>query len=230
MALVRGRCGSRSGRARASPGPRRAAQSVSTVASVSPSDRSSALEPWATSRPTCITPRWVHICSTSASRWLETSTVVPSPASDPTSWRTSRVPCGSSPLVGSSSTSRSLGVSRARGDGESLPHPERVGPVALAGRGQQADAVERGVDPAYGGRGVGGAVGGVEPEQVAPAREVGVERRVLRPGRRRRQHAGRRVPASARRTASTSPGVAATSASSIRIVVVFPEPFGPRKP
>ena len=90
-----------------------AGSSVSTVASTEPRSRSSALVPWATSRPTCMTPTWVHIWSTSESRWLETSTVAPSSASDPTSWRTSRVPCGSSPLVGSSRTSRSFGVSSA---------------------------------------------------------------------------------------------------------------------
>ena len=40
--------------------------------------------PWATSLPSYITPTWLHICSTSLSRWLETSTVVPPSASDST--------------------------------------------------------------------------------------------------------------------------------------------------
>ena len=58
-------------------------------------------------------PTWVATCSISASRWLDTSTVVPSAASDRTRCRTSRVPCGSSPLVGSSRMSRSRGCSSA---------------------------------------------------------------------------------------------------------------------
>ena len=71
------------------------------------------------------------------------------------------------------------GCEQRRGDGEPLPHAERVGAVALPGRGQQAHPVERRVDaPARGAR-VGQQVGGVEPGQVGPAREVGVERRAL---------------------------------------------------
>ena len=58
-------------------------------------------------------PMWVQTCSTSESRWLETSTVAPSSASEPMRVRTSRVPCGSRPLVGSSRTIRSFGVSSA---------------------------------------------------------------------------------------------------------------------
>ena len=61
--------------------------------------------------------------------------------------RTSRVPCGSRPFVGSSRTSRSRGPEQGGGDGQPLPHAERVGAVALAGGGEQADPVQRGVDP-----------------------------------------------------------------------------------
>ena len=63
------------GHARARPA-RRAAASGWSVATRDPGRglRRAAPRsvPWATSRPTCITPTWVQICSTSASRWLET--------------------------------------------------------------------------------------------------------------------------------------------------------------
>ena len=61
-------------------------------------------------RPACpcpSRPRGVQICSTSARMWLEKSTVAPASATRCTSWRTSRISPGSSPLVGSSSTSTS---------------------------------------------------------------------------------------------------------------------------
>ena len=61
-------------------------------------------DPVATSLPLSITTAWVQICSTSASTWLENSTVEPASATRRTSWRTSRISPGSRPLVGSSST------------------------------------------------------------------------------------------------------------------------------
>ena len=84
--------------------------------------------------------------------------------------RTSRVPCGSSPLVGSSRTSRSAGAEQGGGDGQPLLHAQRVGAVPLAGGGRQADPVQRRVDAAPGGSARGG------------------------PGRRRRGGAGCRAP------------------------------------
>ena len=47
------------------------------------------------------------MCSISASRWLETKTVMPSSASDRMRSRISTMPAGSSPLVGSSRIKRS---------------------------------------------------------------------------------------------------------------------------
>ena len=67
-------CASTPGQAElgAAPGWPRTGWSV-----VEPGDRCGAgtdlgVVPWATSRPSCITPTWVQICSTSESRWLET--------------------------------------------------------------------------------------------------------------------------------------------------------------
>src|SRR3954462_8344389 len=48
----------------------------------------------------------VHISSTSSMWWLDNNTVSPEPASRWMRVRMSRMPAGSSPLVGSSSTSR----------------------------------------------------------------------------------------------------------------------------
>ena len=59
------------------------------------------------SRPRSSTPTRVHSCSTSASRWLDRNTVVPCRLRSSSRSRTSRIPCGSRPLVGSSSTSSS---------------------------------------------------------------------------------------------------------------------------
>ena len=101
--------------ARPSPVSTLAAASGSAVCTVTreaPVRRSSGSEPWNTSFPVRITPTWVQICSTSASRCEETNTVVPSAAICLISARTSRVPCGSSPLVGSSRMISSLGRSR----------------------------------------------------------------------------------------------------------------------
>ena len=58
-----------------------------------------------TSRPRSRTPTVVHICSISASRWLDRKIVVPAAFSASSSVRISLMPCGSSPFVGSSSTS-----------------------------------------------------------------------------------------------------------------------------
>ncbi len=99
-----------------------------------------------------MTPTWVHICSTSASRWLETSTVVPSAASDPI--RAAHLagalrvePVGR--LVEDQQVPRRQ--QGARRCASRCRMPERVGAVALVGRGEQPDPVERGVDPGAGG-------------------------------------------------------------------------------
>ena len=91
----------------------------------------------------------------------------PSVAISRTSARTSLVPCGSRPLVGSSRMISSRGCEQARRDGQPLLHAERVGAVALLRRGQQPDPVQRGVDPGAGGARVGGRVGGVERARFA---------------------------------------------------------------
>ena len=68
---------------------------------------------WATSRPRSTIAALVQTSSTSASRWLDRNTVVPPATSSTSRSRTSRMPCGSSPLVGSSRTSSRGARSRA---------------------------------------------------------------------------------------------------------------------
>ena len=84
-------------------------------------------------------------------------------------------------------------------DGQPLLHAQRVGPVALLGRGEQADPVQRRVDPGRRGARVGGPVGGVHPGQVGPAGQLRVEGGPLDQRADPRQHPGGRPRASARR-------------------------------
>jgi hypothetical protein len=69
--------------------------------------------PAATSDPACSTATCVQVASTSASRCEETITVAPLSCSSPMIRRTSRVPAGSRPLDGSSSTTSRRGISSA---------------------------------------------------------------------------------------------------------------------
>ena len=62
----------------------------------------SATGPWAASRPRVMTTTSSTVWAASASRWLETSTVRPSPASCRSRSRIHRMPSGSRPLSGSS--------------------------------------------------------------------------------------------------------------------------------
>src|SRR5712691_10931791 len=83
------------------------------VTSTPSSPSSSWTVDWDTSFPPRITPTRSQICSTSGSRWLESSTVrLPWPMSL-MSLRISAMPCGSSPLVGSSRMSSSGSFSSA---------------------------------------------------------------------------------------------------------------------
>ena len=77
---------------------------------------------------------------------------------------------------------------------------------------------------------VAGRPHGVEQREVRPARQPGVRRRPLDQRPDLREHLARLGRASACPSSSTLPDVASTSPSSIRTVVVLPEPFGPRKP
>ena len=74
---------------------------------VSALSTSSATVPLVTTRPACMTMTWEQVSSTSASRWLETTTVRPVDAYRCRIGRIAAIWGGSRPLVGSSSTSTS---------------------------------------------------------------------------------------------------------------------------
>ena len=151
--------------------------------------------PWATSLPSYITPTWLHIWSTSASRWLDTSTV------DPVGGQVAdQVPhlAGALRVEAVGRLVEHQQVARHQqgvGDGQPLPHAERVRPVALLRRGQQPDPVQRGVDP--GPRTCAGRWPG-RPRPAGPgwpARRGRGGRPAPRPGRR---PGAARVPAAGR--------------------------------
>ena len=152
--------------------------------------------------------------------------------SSSSSSRISRMPCGSRPLVGSSSTSSRGRAQQRRGQPEPLPHAQRVRPHRPAVDAGQPDLLQRVVDP--------------RPRRWPPRRRPGRRRPAARgwPARTgagtppaprparptcgsTRRAAARHRPAEhldlARASASTRP-------SSIRTVVVLPEPLAPRKP
>ena len=214
------------------PRPPPAGWSVSTRASVCRPPRTSALVPWATSRPTCITPMWrahlLHLGEQVAGDEHRRAVVGERPDEGAHLAGALRVEAVGGLVEHQQVPRREQGA----GDGEPLAHAEGVGAVALAGGGQQARpgrAPRRSRRPAV--RRVGRAVGGVEPDagSRAPRGRGG------RPGPRRGHRPGAATsPASlghrppeqldlARRSGRTSP-------SSIRMVVVLPEPLGPRKP
>ena len=123
-----------------------------------------------------MTPTCVQICSTSDSRWVESSTVTPS---------TGQVGDQRSHLAGALRV-QAVGrfvedqqlprLQQSRSDAQPLPHAQRVVAVALGG-GRAADRPGRvrRRSATGAGRRVGRAVGCVQPAQVVPAGQVGVE-------------------------------------------------------
>ncbi len=190
------------------PRPRRSGRSVSTRARGAAPARSSASGACATSRPRCMTPTWVQICSTSDSRWVESITVAPSAAS----CRDQRAHLAGAlrvEAVGRLVEDQQVARRQQRGRGERQPlaHAQRVGAVPLAGRGEQADPLQRRrrcapprcADPPYGRRRRGGA---------GCRRRTGTgETPVPRPARRPGAAPRRRAPASARPSSSWLPAV-----------------------
>ena len=135
-----------------------------------------------------MTPTCVHTCSTSASRWLETNTVVPSSANERMSARTSRVPCGSSPFVGSSSTSSSRGMSSAFASPSRCFMPSEYACAFLRAACESPTRSSASATRAVAVRARRVPVGGVEAAQVRLARQEGRERRPLHERADARQH------------------------------------------
>ena len=190
---------------------------------------STASSSWSTSRPRSSTPTRVHSCSTSASRWLERKTVVPARLSSSSSSRISWMPCGSRPLVGSSSTSsRGRAAGRRPGRAAAACRASTRGPGARPRRpARPARAPRR---PGRGGcaRSPSGAIASNSARLRRPDRwgyAAGPSTSAPTCGSTRRAARGIGSPSS-----STRPDVASTRPSSIRTVVVLPEPLAPRKP
>ena len=81
-------------------------------------------------------------------------------------------------------------------DGQPLAHAQGVRAVALGGCDQQANPIQGAVDPGSRGPGVRRTVRGLEPGQVVPAGQVGVERRALDQGADSREYVAARPQAS----------------------------------
>src|SRR6266851_3920556 len=79
-------------------------------------------------------------------------------------------------------------------DAEPLLHAEGVGAVPLVGGGEQADLIERMVDPRPCGAQVRGGIGGVAPGQILAAGQKRVEGRALDQRADSRQHRVEAVP------------------------------------
>ena len=108
----------------------------------------SCVEELAISLPRPMTIRWSAVTAISLIRWLETKTVRPSPASCCMKVRTQRMPSGSRPLTGSSSSSTCGSPSIAAAMPSRWVMPSEKPPARLRGHGGQAHQVEDLVDPA----------------------------------------------------------------------------------
>ena len=173
-----------------------------------------------------MTTRWVQVCSTSASRWLETITVRPAAAYRISTSRISRICGGSRPLVGSSRISRSGQAEHGLGDGEALAHALRVGahrPVERVAEARRSPAPPPGARPRRGGRSPASTAPGwprpdrcgrkPAPSTNAPTRDsTGAPGRMACPKTR------------------ISPSSGLIRPISMRRVVVLPAPFGPSRP
>ena len=196
-------------------------------AAVSPEPTISATGPAWTSRPRSMTTRWVQVCSTSASRWLETMTVRPG----------RRV--ADQHLAHLADLRRVEAVGRlvedeqvrqaehGLGDGEALPHAlaSRCAPRGPARRrGRRSPGPRPGGRPRRAGR---------WPASTAPGcrgRTGAAGSRRPRRTRRRRDSTGRAGPDRVRRRPGSRRRRGVIRPISMRSVVVLPAPFGPSRP
>ena len=185
----------------------------------------SATVPWVTQRPRLRMATRSQVCWISESRWLETSTVRPSAANRRRSSRTLRIPAGSSPFAGSSRISSAGSLSSAAGESEPLAHAERVLPHRVAGplgRARPPRAPDR--------PGAGRCDRSRRATSGCRARSSWGTSPATRRLRRRCGIDSARPSGTGRPSSRTAPLVGRTRPRTQRIVVVFPEPLGPRKP
>ena len=167
-----------------------------------------------------------HVRSTSSSRCDDRNTVRPSSTNSRMRLRNSRIPAGSRPFIGSSRIRSAGSASRQRAIPSRWRMPMRVRLDALVRTFRESHALERAADHAGG---FAAARGGIHAQVLAPG-QMRVEARLLddradagERGRALRRERAGRAAASPREVARVSP-------SSMRMSVVLPAPFGPRKP
>ena len=180
--------------------------------------------PAATIRPWCITTTWVQVCSTSDSRWLDTSTVRPV-GRVAAQHLAHRADLRRIEAVGRLVEQQQVGQPEHRlGDGQPLPHALAVG----AHRRSIAVPSRRSPAPRPGARPAGPAGGLPVQLQVRPCRTGAAgtrnPRRSADPGQ------DRRPGATSCPNTLISPAVGVIRPISIRSVVVLPAPFGPSRP
>ena len=217
------------------PGTRRA-PAVATPASgtrqracawLCPSASTSPTDPWVTSRPRAMIATRSHICCTSPSRWLDTKTVRPSAPSDADEVAELLDPGRVEPVRRLVEDEQRRVLQQRGGEPEPLLHARASRCAPGRPRARRARRVRASPRPRR------GPIPSSAPEQleVAPARERREQRRRLDDRRRSAaDHAGQVAAAPSRRAPTRCPPVGRTRPSRHRIVVVLPEPFGPRNP
>ena len=130
-----------------------------------------------TRRPLSRMTTWSTVWETSASRWLDTTTVRPASAWLRRNVRSQCTPSGSRPLVGSSRTSTDGFAQQGGGQAEALTHAEGEAADAAAGVLGHADLGQRVVDPLR-----RQSRGGGEDAQVVDRPAPGVKARRLQHG------------------------------------------------
>ena len=176
-------------------------------------------------RPWSTIAMWSQVFSTSSSRWEERNTVRPSSTKARIRLRISRMPAGSSPFIGSSRISSAGSASRQRAMPSRWRMPSEYvltrssarwarptrsrddGIRVSASRSRAAATIFRFSRPVRWGWNFGSST-------IAPTRAS----------------ASRRFDGCGSPSSEISPDVGWVRPSSVRIIVVFPAPFGPRKP
>ena len=179
--------------------------------------------PWRISRPWSITITSSAISAISDRRWLDTSTALPRPANHCRNSRSHRMPCGSRPFAGSSRISTCGSPSSAPANPRRCRMPSEYPPALRSAASVRSTAPT----PRRRSR-------RTTPEAAASTR------RWFRPVRSGWKLwtsstaptavAGRSMLAYGRPRTVAEPAVGRTRPSTIRIVVLLPAPFGPRKP
>ena len=189
------------------PGPSTASaparsSTVTSIAAPCPAAAlTSATVPWVTQRPRLRIATRSQVCWISESRWLDTNTVRPSPASVRSSSRTLRIPAGSRPFAGSSRISSAGSLSSAAASASRWRMPSEY----LPARGRRPARRARPVSSTASTRRRPDAVDRAEQLEVVPPAHRGEQRRRLDDRADRADRLGQTVRAPARPSSRTDP-------------------------